>query len=160
MSFSGLTAVKAVAKASELSQALGIVPKSTPNTVYYGGVNGLLSENKKAMVSTGYQYGDADISFLKPQSFWFGCLSLSAIPSSCTVTVTSTQRDQPAETQVFRFQPSPLAFNMNMTEAVFHDNFTYVNELIFTTVYDTVDLLGETLVDDFQFGYIWVVNGR
>lgn len=48
---------------------------------------------------------------------------------------------------------------MNMTKAVFYDNFTYVNELIFTTVYDTVDLLGTTLLDDFQFGYVGVVNG-
>lgn len=46
-----------------------------------------------------------------------------------------------------------------MTKAVFYENFTWVDELIFTTVYDTVDLLGMTLLDDFYYGSVQVVDG-
>lgn len=158
-SFLGLTSAKAVAKASELSQALGIIPNSNPNTVYYGGVNGLLSANKQARILIPNLYYIADQSYFKPRSFWFGCLTLSALPSSCTVTVTSRQALDPAESQVFRFQATPLATSMKMTKATFYENFTWVDDLIFTTTYDTVDLLGVTLVDDFFYGYAPVVAG-
>lgn len=158
-SFLGLTSAKAVAKASELSQALGIVPNSNPNTVYYGGVNGLLSANKQARILIPNLYYIADQSYFKPRSFWFGCLTLSALPSSCTVTVTSRQALDPAESQVFRFQATPLATSIKMTKATFYENFTWVDDLIFTTTYDTVDLLGVTLVDDFFYGYAPVVAG-
>lgn len=48
---------------------------------------------------------------------------------------------------------------MKMTKAVFYEDFTWVDDLIFTTTYDTVDLLGVTLVDDFFYGYAAVVDG-
>ncbi|KAJ0114633.1 hypothetical protein J7T55_004877 [Diaporthe amygdali] len=145
----------AVAKASELSQTLGIVPQSMPNTVYYGGVNGLLSSTE-VKISTPIR-GPTDMGsydrLFKPHSFWFGCLTLSAKPGSCNVTVTSYQYEQAAQTQVFRFEASATALSVNMTKAVFSDDFTFVHGLIFTTSFDTVGVLGATVLDNFEYTY-------
>lgn len=154
-----LTPAEAVAKASELSSTLGIVPKSTPNTIYYGGLN-VLSPSSEAKISLSELPGYYFEHYFKPHSFWLGCLTVSAIPASCTVTVTSYQVDnwqfnevEPADTQVFKFQPSSNALSVGMTQATFRDNFTFVHGLVFKTVFDTVELLGMTLLDDFNYTY-------